>query len=238
MLTNNNSDVNTEDLVERPRYTYHVDGCAVRKCKWKSHDTNNEGALDLITQGGYGDFIDLFDEKPAYFRLCHKHAHQFAAFLDNESVMHPYYGHAHNGKEPGFWFGHKGWEQRTWLSYLSVVSYYLRRHNIKTALGYFKAQVRSHITWSRQNINDSSTPVVWSSLFFSLFFLTNAYKGKVNKLRHLYKSKKVELAKAIYRDSTSLYSEIWTNSVTGKLSEAERRLIVDLGQAFTSLEEE
>ena len=53
MLTNNNSDVNAEDLVERPRYEYHVDSCAVRKCKWKSHDTNNEGALDLITQGVY-----------------------------------------------------------------------------------------------------------------------------------------------------------------------------------------
>tara|TARA_Y100000385_G_scaffold85253_1_gene87485 strand:- start:2064 stop:2780 length:717 start_codon:yes stop_codon:yes gene_type:complete len=238
MLTNNNSDVNAEDLVERPRYEYHVDGCAVRKCKWKSHDTNNEGALDLITQGGYGDFIDLFDRKPAYFRLCHKHSHQFARWLNNDAVLLTHDGHAHNGSEPGFWHGHIGWDQKTWTSYVTGFFYHWIKQGFRSAVSFVKGHFKSHKQWTRKDINDSSTPVVLSSFFFKLFFLTNAYKGKVNLLRHLYNAKKIKLAKSIYRDSTSLYSEIWTNSVTGKLSESERALIVDLGKAFTSLEEE
>ena len=238
MLTNNNSDVNAEDLVERPRYEYHVDGCAVRKCKWKSHDTNNEGALDLITQCGYGDFIDLFDQKPAYFRLCHNLSQQFARWLNNDAVLLTHDGHAHNGSEPGFWNGHIGWDQKTWTSYDTGFFYHWIKQGFRSAVSFVKGHFKSHKQWTRKDINDSSTPVVLSSFFFKLFFLTNAYKGKVNLLRHLYNAKKIKLAKSIYRDSTSLYSEIWTNSVTGKLSESERALIVDLGKAFTSLEEE
>ena len=197
-----------------------------------------EGALDLITQGGYGDFIDLFDRKPAYFRLCHKHSHQFARWLNNDAVLLTHDGHAHNGSEPGFWHGHIGWDQKTWTSYVTGFFYHWIKQGFRSAVSFVKGHFKSHKQWTRKDINDSSTPVVLSSFFFKLFFLTNAYKGKVNSLRHLYNAKKIKLAKSIYRDSTSLYSEIWTNSVTGKLSEAERALIVDLGKAFTSLEEE
>ena len=65
--------------------TNMTDKCAVKSCKWISHAPNNENALDIILQGGYGDFVDYFgDEAPPYFRLCHKHAH-------NQSVQNGCY---------------------------------------------------------------------------------------------------------------------------------------------------
>lgn len=201
-------------------------------------EPNNQGALDISYNGGYGDFVDNYDGETLFFRLCHKHAHQFTNWLGNPSAIHPSAGHSHNGAEKGFWYGHIGWDQKTWLSYVNGFFYHWIKKSFRSAVSYVKHHFKSHKQWTRQDINDSSSPVVLSSFFFSLFFLTNAYKGKVNKLKRLYNAKKILLAESIYRDSTSLYSEIWTKSVNGKLSESEISLIKDLGEAFTSLEEE
>ena len=58
---------------------------------------NNEGGLDLTATGGYGDFTDSFDSEVNTFRLCHKHSHRFANWLNNPEVLHMYYGHSHAG---------------------------------------------------------------------------------------------------------------------------------------------
>ena len=211
--------------------------CAVSSCQLPM-EANNEGGLDIQVAGGYGDFCDDLFEKPNWFRLCHKHSHKFANWLNNHDVLHPYYGHSHNGSEHGFWFGHISWEQRTWLSYINLFFNAWYKLGLKKAIYYVKRQAKGHIDWSREDINDSTSKVIWSSVIFSFFFLTNAFKGKFNRIKNLYKRKKFTLAKSYYRKHRSLYSEIWENSVSGKLSESERSLIKDLGAAFTSLEEE
>ena len=38
-------------------------------------EPNNQGALDISYNGGYGDFVDNYDGETLFFRLCHKHAH-------------------------------------------------------------------------------------------------------------------------------------------------------------------
>lgn len=164
-------------------YNYITETCAVKSCKWQSQQPNGEGALDLIIEGGYADFTDTFGENPKYIRLCHKHAHKFASWLNNPDILHPFYGHSHNGSEPGFWYGHISWEQRTWLSHLNIFFVSLWKFkSIKVAKKYLVDQIKGHIRWSRKNINDSTTDIVWSELILNLFFLENAYKGIFYKI--------------------------------------------------------
>lgn len=233
MPNSNNNRIDTES-----QYDFQTDKCAVRKCKWVSHMPNDEGALDLITQGGYGDFTDYYDELPVYFRLCHKHAHQFSSWLNNTSVLPRHNGHAHNGSEPGFWYGHIGWDQYTWLSYLNNFFYHLRKENLKFAIGVFKRQLEHHITWNRQNINDSSTPVVKKDFIFKLFFLDKAYKGFINlKLRQATVMFHNWIEKT-YRNRISLDREIWQKVLHGKLSDKDLEIMAHITDANRSKSEE
>ena len=63
--------------------------CAVTKCS-RPMQPNNEGGLDLTASGGYGDFTDSFGEDINTFRLCHRHAHKFANWLNNPEVLGMY----------------------------------------------------------------------------------------------------------------------------------------------------
>ena len=136
---------------------FMTEKCAVKSCKWTSHDTNNENALDIVLQGGYGDFYDYFDETPPYFRLCHKHAHKFADWI-NDDVVLSRRAHYHSKREIGYWFGHVG-DSGTWLAYITTIFYYLRLDNLKTAMREAKYLNSRTKMWCRENINDSSTPV-------------------------------------------------------------------------------
>jgi hypothetical protein len=235
MPNQNNNRIDTEDSYG---YNYQTDKCAVRKCKWESHDTNNEGALDLITQGGYGDFMDYYDESPVYFRLCHKHAHQFSSWLNNTNVLPRHNGHAHNGSEPGFWYGHIGWDQYTWLSYLNNFFYHLLKENLKFAIGAFNRQLRHHITWTKQNINDKTTPVVKKRFIFKLFFLDKAYKGFVNTKLRQAKVMYRNWIKKTYRNYISLDREIWEKVLQGKLSDKDLEIMAHITDANRSNSEE
>jgi len=163
--------------------------CAVSSCGLPM-EANGEGGLDLKVTGGYGDFCDDIFDKPMWFRLCHKHSHKFASFLNNPEILHPYYGHSHDGSEYGFWFGHISWEQRTWLSYINLFFNAWYKLGLKKAIYYIKKQIKEHVLWSKENINDASTPIIWNSLLFSLFFLTNYRKGLVNKIYWSLKKRK------------------------------------------------
>lgn len=202
-------------------------------------EPNNQGALDISYNGGYGDFVDNYDGETLFFRLCHKHAHQFTNWLGNPSAIHPSAGHSHNGAEKGFWYGHIGWDQKTWLAHLRTFTWWLfKTRSFKKAWSELVYSVKSHITWTRSNINDSSTPVVWSQFFFKLFFLDNAYAGTVTALKRKLTVWKHQKAKKIYRKYKSLYSEIWESAIYGKLTESEKSLIKDIGEALKQQEEE
>lgn len=213
--------------------------CAVKGCGWEKSQPNNEGALDVQLFGGYGDFIDPYDEEPPYFTLCHKHAHKFANWLNNPEILHPTSGHSHNGAENGFWYGHIGWDQKTWLSHLLTFTWWLfKRRSPRKAWYALKRSIQGHITWTRKDINDSSTPIVWKDFFFKLFFLSNAYAGTVNRWQRTYKTKQFNKAKAIYRSQTSLYNEVWQKAIQGELSDSEKNLLIDIGAALKQQEEE
>lgn len=140
-------------------YRFETDSCAIKSCTWVSYEPNNENALDLITQGGYGDFYDYFDEKPVYFRLCHKHAHQFANWINDDNIL-PRYAHAHNKQEIGYWYGHLG-ESRTWLAYILTFFFFLYKdRSLKSAKNRISNKWYSHKMWNREDINDKSTPVI------------------------------------------------------------------------------
>ena len=233
MPNQNNNRIDTES-----QYDFQTDKCAVRKCKWVSHMPNDEGALDLITQGGYGDFTDYYDSDPVYFRLCHKHAHRFSSWLNNPSVLPRHNGHAHNGSEPGFWYGHIGWDQYTWLSYLNNFLFHLVKENIKVAVNVFKRQLQHHITWNRQNINDSSTPVVKKDFIFKLFFQNKAYKGFVNAKRRQINVMYRNWIKSTYRNHISLHREIWQKVIHGKLSAKDLEIMAHITDANRSISEE
>ncbi len=233
-----NSENNTIDTDVSYDYDYQISKCAVRKCKWESHEANNEGALDLITQGGYGDFMDYFDIPPVYLRLCHKHAHKFASWLNNPSVLPRHNGHAHNGSEPGFWYGHIGWDQYTWLSYVNNFIYYLWKENLKGAVSVFKSQLEHHITWNRQDINDSSTPLRKKEFIFKLFFQTKAYKGFVNINRRHFKVKFSNWLEQKYRSKVSLDMEIYNLVMKGKLSDKDLEIMARITDANRSMSEE
>jgi len=198
---------------------------------------NNEGGLDLEVSGGYGDYIDSYDGVTT-FRLCHKHAHKFANWLGNSDALTMYWGHSHAGYEPGFWFGHPSWEQRTWLSYITIFFHSWYKLGWKKAKYYLVEQFRSHINWSRVNINDHKTPVQWGKFFFKLFFLDNNSKGFVVGLKRKFQSKLYNFSKNYYRSQTSLYSEIWYKALNDGFSESETAYLKDLGLALAKAEEE
>ena len=214
--------------------------CAVSSCGWTKSMPNNEGALEVMVHGGYGDFIDVFSEEDApQFTLCHKHAHKFANWLNNPSVLHPAWGHSHNGAENGFWFGHIGWDQKTWLAHLRTFTWWLfKQRSFKKAWSELVESVRSHITWTRSDINDSSTPVVLPQFFFQLFFLDNAYRGTVSEWKRRYISWKYKKAATTYRKYKSFYSELWEKVVQEDLTQSQKNLLIDIGKALEQQEEE
>ncbi len=216
--------------------------CAVTKCS-RPMQPNAEGGLDLTATGGYGDFTDsIGEDELCTFRLCHKHAHKFANWLNNDDVLSMYWGHSHAGYEPGFWFGHASWEQRTWLSYITIFFHSWYKKGWKQAKYYLNAQLRSHKNWSRENINDSKTPIKWGTYISSFFFLTNASKGFFVGIKRKLQRKLFLFTKNYYRSHTSMYSEIWTRILEDDLSDAEKSLIKDIGMQLAyqerSLEEE
>ena len=217
---NNNSVENTE-----PRYEEHIDKCAVKGCKWESFAANNEGALDLIISSGYGDFTDNYDCKEPYFRLCHRHAHKFARWLNNDAILLTHNGHAHNGSEPGFWHGHIGWDQKTWTSYVAGFFYKLTKQGFRSAVSYVKHHFKSHKQWTRKDINDSNSPVVLSKFFYELFFLDNAYKGFVTKQIRKYKAARFQRAENAYRSNLTFESELFKKVANNKLTDRELKLI-------------
>ena len=213
--------------------------CAVSSCGWEKSMPNNEGALDVTLYGGYGDFIDPMDGHTPQLTLCHKHAHKFANWLNNPELLHPTNGHSHNGAENGFWYGHIGWDQKTWLAHLRTFTWWLfKQRSFKKAWSELVESIRSHITWTRSDINDSSTPVVLPQFFFQLFFLDNAFRGTVVQWKRKYISWKVSKAKKIYRAHKSFYSEMWESAVQGELTNPQKRLIIDIGKALEQQEEE
>ena len=214
--------------------------CAVKKCS-RPMQPNAEGGLDLTVSGGYGDFIDSYDGEINTFRLCHRHSHKFAKFLNNSEVLPMYWGHSHNGSEPGFWYGHPSWEQQTWLSYVTIVLHSWYKQGWKSAKYFAKEQFRSHKTWSRVNINDKTTPVQWGKFFYRLFFLNNAHRGWFTRTNRYFKSKMYQFTYKYYRKHSSLYNELWKRVLENDLSHAEKALIIDLGASLAdrnSLEEE
>jgi len=198
---------------------------------------NNEGGLDVRVSGGYGDFIDCYDGDIDTFRLCHKHSHQFANWLNNPEVLSMYWGHSHAGYEPGFWFGHPSWEQRTWLSYLNIFFHSWYKQGWKTAKYYLREQLRSHKNWSRVDINDHSTKVQWGKYIGQFFFLDNHSKGFFYGLVRKFQSKLFTLAKTYHRKHSSLYNEIWSKAINGELSESEKAYLKDLGLALKHYED-
>ena len=198
---------------------------------------NNEGGLDVRVSGGYGDFIDCIDGDIDTFRLCHKHSHQFANWLNNPEVLSMYWGHSHAGYEPGFWFGHPSWEQRTWLSYLTIFFHSWYKQGWKTAKYYLREQLRSHKNWSRVDINDHSTKVQWGKYIGQFFFLDNHSKGFFYGLVRKFQNKLFTLAKNYHRKHSSLYNEIWQKAINGELSESEKAYLKDLGLALKHYED-
>ena len=207
------------------------------KCR-RPMQANNEGGLDLQVSGGYGDFTDSLDEDIYTFRLCHRHAHRFANWLNNPEVLGMYWGHSHAGYEPGFWYGHPSWEQRTWLSYVTIFFHSWYKQGWKTAKFYLTEQWRSHKNWSRVDINDKNTPIQWSKFIGQLFFLDNHSKGFFYGLVRKFRSKLFDLAKNYHRKHSSLYNEVWQKAIEGKLTDSEKAYFMDLGNALRHYEEE
>ena len=230
-----NSENSVVDTEREPRYEEHVSRCAVKSCKWESFAPNDEGALDLIVSSGYGDFTDNYDCKDPYFRLCHRHAHKFARWLNNDKILLTHNGHAHNGSEPGFWHGHIGWDQKTWTSYVAGFFYFWYAKGFRSAKYYVKRHFQSHKQWTRKNINDVDSPVVLSKFFYRLFFLDNAYKGFVTKQIRKYKTARFQRAENTYRSELSLESELFRKVANNKLTDRESKMIQAIAQ---SLEEE
>ena len=220
-----NSENSVVDTERESRYEEHVTKCAVKSCKWESFAPNDEGALDLIVSSGYGDFTDNYDSKDPYFRLCHRHAHKFARWLNNDAILLSHNGHAHNGSEPGFWHGHIGWDQKTWTSYVTGFFYFWYAKGFRSAKYYVKRHFQSHKQWTRKDINDVDSPVILSKFFFRLFFLDNAFKGFVTKQIRNFKTARFERAEKLYRSQLSLENELWKKIANNKLSDRELLMI-------------
>ena len=222
--TEMSENTNTEYPIRKAEHPW-LYKCAVKSCGWEKSEPNNEGALDVQLFGGYGDFIDPYDEEPPYFTLCHKHAHKFANWLNNPEILHPTNGHSHSGAENGFWYGHIGWDQKTWTSYVAGFFYKLTKQGFRSAVSYVKHHFKSHKQWTRKDINDSDSPVVLSKFFYELFFLDNAYKGFVTKQIRKYKAARFQRAENAYRSNLTFESELFKKVANNKLTDRELKLI-------------
>ena len=207
-----------------------TDKCAIKKCTWKSEQPNNENALDLITQGGYGDFYDYFDERPVYFRLCHKHAHQFADWINDDEIL-PRRNHYHSNKEKGYWVGHVGGNSSL-VAYITSFFYYLRKDNLKTAVRNFKFNTRELTTWNRTDINDKSTPLIKSQVLAELLFGNRSF-FKYNKLTKWINKK----AEQRFRTVTTFENEFFNKGWKGEFSPQMKDVIIALGKAYQQEEE-
>ena len=201
-------------------------------------ESNNQGALDIMYNGGYGDFVDNYDGEELFFRLCHKHSHQFAYWLNNEKALTKYHGHAHNGSEKGFWYGHIGWDQYTWLSHLNMFLMHFVFDGFKFARVNFVRNVKDRINWCRENINDSSSTILWKTVFRNLFFLSNVYKGFFVGIYRKLRRRRFLKAKNFYRSEKSLYSELQDNARNNSFNERELDFIKVLGLHLAIQEEE
>ena len=95
-----------------------------------------------------------------------------------------------------------------------------------------------NINWNRQDINDSSTPVIKKEFIYKLFFQTKAYKGFVNLKR---RSLKVNFSKWIeqkHRSKVSLDMEIYNLVMKGKLSDKDLQIMAMITDANRSKSEE
>ena len=129
------------------------------------------------------------------------------------------------------------WEQRTWLSYVTIFFHSWYKQGWKTAKYYLKEQLRSHKNWSRVDINDHSTKVQWGKYIGQFFFLDNHSKGFFYGLVRKFQSKLFTLAKNYHRKHSSLYNEIWQKAINGELSESEKAYLKDLGLALKHYED-
>lgn len=162
----------------------HFNKCAVSSCKEEFFQPNDEGALDLITQGGYGDFMDYIEDPPVYFKLCHYHGHKLASKVNNPAIL-SHYGHAHSGREKGAWIGHIAWDNRSWLCYINTFFYYWYKKGFSDAIEEIKRKFNGHKQWSKIDINDHlrddgepKSKILWKK-FWKYFFLNGWSHGGI-----------------------------------------------------------
>ena len=192
--------------------TNHYGQCAVSSCKLPMLP-NGEGGLDLKASGGYGDFCDDWEGERPVFRLCHRHSHKFANWLNNPELLHPFYGHSHSGSEKGFWYGHVGWETTTWLSHIHLFLYCLIKFGLKDAVYYSRRQMDSNVSWARKDINDRKSALNLPRFIGRLFFLDYNHAGLV-------------LLKGVYHKHYSLHADLYNKAISREgFSESEINLI-------------
>ena len=150
-------------------YDYKVDTCGWKNCNEKFHEPNNENALGIVLDGGYGDFIDNLFDPPVYFKLCHYHAHKFEKNIKNDRLSEGH-AHPHGSKDKGQWYGHKAWDNYTWLCYVNEFFDSWYRYNLSSAITAVKNKFSLHKTWCRYDINDKTTPVNKKKFIFRLLF--------------------------------------------------------------------
>tara|TARA_B100000287_G_scaffold150823_1_gene142641 strand:+ start:4768 stop:5436 length:669 start_codon:yes stop_codon:yes gene_type:complete len=215
----------------------HYSQCAVSSCKLPM-DANGEGGLDLQATGGYGDFCDDYDGDVSTFRLCHRHSHKFANWLNNPELLHPFYGHSHSGSEKGFWYGHVGWETTTWLSHIHLFLYCLIKFGLKDAIYYSKRQITSNIQWARKDINDKDSGLNWPLFISRIFFLdyhsAGFFRTRLRRIRWAY----LDWLKSAYRKHTSFYTDLTNKALREGFSDTELHVIKAVADAAREVEEE
>lgn len=229
MSTNTNTNTRQID-------TTHYYQCAIKSCQTPMQ-ANGDGGLDIQATGGYGDFCDDFDSSPTTFRLCHKHSHKFARWINNPDILHQVNGHSHSGSEKGFWYGHVGWETTTWLSYLNLFFTTLIQQGWSKAKSECKHQLETHLRWSKTELNNSDAKVDWIKFVGRIFFTDHSYAGSRFYYRRI-KWKYLDWLKKAYRKHNSLYTDLTTKAMREGLSDTEKHVIKAIASAITASEEE
>jgi hypothetical protein len=144
--------------------------CSYKKCK--EPVVNNNGALWLHMDGGYGDFVDIFldeEEEQRTIFLCHKHAHKFSNFLGNGKVLSGYRSTSHSIYSKNNFF-HNAWDSHTWGSYLSIffITLFCER-SIKATIEVMKEKYETHDRWTRYDINEKDSPRNWNEFWYRFF---------------------------------------------------------------------
>lgn len=205
--------------------TNYYGQCAVSSCKLPMLP-NGEGGLDLKASGGYGDFCDDWEGERPVFRLCHRHSHKFANWLNNPELLHPFYGHSHSGSEKGFWYGHVGWETTTWLSHIHLFLYCLIKFGLKDAVYYSRRQMDSNVSWARKDINDRKSALNLPRFIGRLFFLDYNHAGFVRSSCRRLKQSYLVLLKGVYHKHYSLHADLYNKAISREgFSESEINLI-------------